>query len=53
MGRKLNEAVERLSNEASHHTKLALVKQTEFENGFAMGFTEALRIAREIQQRAN
>jgi flagellar biosynthesis/type III secretory pathway protein FliH len=53
VGRKLNEAVEILSNEANHHTKLALAKQTEFENGFAQGFTEALRIARNIQQREN
>jgi hypothetical protein len=53
MGKKLNEAVVRLQNEAEHHTKLALAKQTDYENGFAMGFTEALNIAREIQQREN
>jgi hypothetical protein len=44
MGKKLEEAYEKLSNEARHHTKLALAKQTDFENGFAQGFTEALRI---------
>ncbi len=51
MGKKLNEAVIRLQNEAEHHTRLALAKKTDYENGFAQGFTEALRIAREIQQR--
>ena len=53
MGKKLNEAVNRLQNEAEHHTRLALAKKTDYENGFAQGFTEAMRIAREIQQRGN
>ena len=53
VGKKLNEAVEVLSNEARHHTKLALAKQSDYENGFAQGFAEALRIAYNIQQREN
>ena len=50
MGKKLDEAYYRLQNEAKHHTKLALAKQSEFENGFAMGFTEALRIVVAIRE---
>jgi len=53
VGKKLNEAVEVLSNEARHHTKLALAKQSDYENGFAQGFAEALLIAYNIQQREN
>jgi len=50
MGKKLDEAYYQLRNEAEHHTKLALAKQTEFENGFAMGFTEAVRIIMNIRE---
>ena len=50
MGKKLDEAYTRLANEANHHTKLALAKKTEFENGFAMGFTEAVRIVLAIKE---
>ena len=49
MGKKLDLALERLNNEARHHTKLALTKQTDFENGFAQGFTEAVRILEGIR----
>lgn len=49
MGQKLDEAYYRLQNEARHHTKLALAKQTDYENGFATGFTEALRIVMSIR----
>ena len=49
MGKKIEEAYFRLQNEARHHTKLALVKQDVYENGFAMGFTEALRIVIQVR----
>ena len=51
MGKKLEEAYEKLSNEVRHHTKLALVKQEDYENGFAQGFSEALRIVQAIRDR--
>ena len=51
MGRKLDEAYYRLKNEARHHTKLAGVRNDVYENGFAMGFTEALRIVEVIRDR--
>jgi hypothetical protein len=50
MGKKLDEAYYKLLNEAEHHTRLAFAKQTEFENGFAQGFTEAVRIVRAIRE---
>jgi len=49
MGKKLEEVYFRLSNETRHHTKLALAKQEDFENGFAQGFAEALRIVTSIR----
>ena len=49
MGKKIEEAYFRLSNETRHHTKLALAKQTDYENGFASGFAEALRIVAAIR----
>ena len=49
MGQKLDEAYYRLQDEARHHTRLALAKQTDYENGFAQGFTEALRIVMAIR----
>jgi hypothetical protein len=49
MGKKIEEACFLLQNEARHHTKLALVKQDVYENGFAMGFTEALRIVSQVR----
>jgi hypothetical protein len=53
MGKKLDEAYYRLSNEVRHHTKLAMVKQEDFENGFAQGFAEALRIVQSIREDNN
>jgi hypothetical protein len=44
MGKKLDEAYYRLLAEANHHTRLAQAKDEEYENGFASGFVEALRI---------
>ena len=49
MGKKIDNACERLGNESRHHIKLALAKQTDYENGFAQGFTEALRIVQDIK----
>jgi len=49
MGKKLDEAYFRLSNETRHHTKLAMARQDDFENGFAQGFSEALRIVASIR----
>jgi len=49
MGEKLDAAYYHLQNEARHHTKLAVVKNDIYENGFAMGFTEALRIVQAIR----
>lgn len=48
--RRIDHAYRRLLQEARHHTNLALVKQTDYENGFAQGFTEALRIVIEIRE---
>jgi hypothetical protein len=50
MGAKLDEAFHRLQDEARHHTRLALAKQDDYENGFAQGFTEALRIVIAIRE---
>lgn len=49
MGDKLGQAFERLRKEAEHHTRLAQARDDAYENGFAQGFTEALRIVAEIR----
>jgi len=49
MGDKLEEAFVRLRSEAEHHTKLAQTRDDAYENGFAQGFAEALRIVAEIR----
>lgn len=51
MGAKLDEAYYRLQSEANHHTKLALAKPSDYENGFAQGFIEALRIVMQIRDK--
>jgi len=51
MGKKLEEAYEKLSNETRHHTKLAMARQNEFDSGFAQGFAEALRIVQAIRDK--
>jgi RNAse (barnase) inhibitor barstar len=50
MGKKLDRAYELISNEVRHHINLALVKQQEYENGFAQGFSEALRIVQKVRE---
>ena len=49
MGEKIEEAYVRLRTEAEHHTKLAQTRDDAYENGFAQGFAEALRIVAEIR----
>jgi len=53
MGKKLDKAFYQLSNETRHHINLAMAKQTDFENGFAQGFAEALRIVAKIREKEN
>jgi len=53
MGKKLDKAFYQLSNETRHHINLAMAKQTDFENGFAQGFAEALRIVANIREKEN
>jgi hypothetical protein len=50
MGKKLDEAYYRLLAEANHHTRLAQAKDEDYENGFALGFVEALRIVASIRE---
>jgi len=49
VGEKIEEAYVRLRTEAEHHTRLAQARDDAFENGFAQGFAEALRIVAEIR----
>lgn len=49
MGKKLEEAYYRLTNETRHHTKLAMARPTDYDTGFAQGFAEALRIVQTIR----
>jgi hypothetical protein len=44
MGKKIDEAFYRLTTEANHHIRLSQTRNTEYDNGFAQGFVEALRI---------
>ena len=53
MGKKLDKAFYQLSNETRHHINLAMAKQEDFENGFAQGFSEALRIVANIREKEN
>jgi hypothetical protein len=50
MGKKLDKVFYQLSNETRHHINLAMAKQEDFENGFAQGFSEALRIVAKIRE---
>jgi len=50
MGKKIDKAFELISAEARHHIKLAMIKQNDYENGFAQGFAEALRIVHNIRE---
>jgi hypothetical protein len=50
MGKKIDKAFELISIETRHHIKLAMAKQTDYENGFAQGFAEALRILQNIRE---
>ena len=52
MGKKLEEAYEKLSNEVRHHTKLAMARGEQYDNGFAQGFAEALRIVQAIRDKS-
>ena len=49
MGKKLDEAYYRLSVESNHHIRLSQARADEYENGFASGFVEALRIVQAIR----
>lgn len=50
MGKKLDEAYYPLLAEANHHTRLAQAKDEDYENGFALGFVEALRIVASLRE---
>ena len=47
--RKIDYAYRRLLGEARHHVKLSQIKNSDYENGFAQGLTEALRIVAEAR----
>jgi hypothetical protein len=49
MGKKLDEAYYCLSAEANHHIRLSQARDDAYENGFANGFVEALRIVQAIR----
>ena len=49
VGDKIEQVYGRLRTEAEHHTRLAQARDDAFENGFAQGFAEALRIVAEIR----
>jgi len=49
MGKKIDEAFYRIKAESEHHTRLAQAKNTDYENGFAQGFFEALMILMKIR----
>ena len=51
MGKKLDEAFNRLWIETQHHTRLSLTRDDPYETGFANGFVEAMRIIAEIRNR--
>lgn len=47
--RRIDQAYYRLVSEVRHHVKLSQVKNSDYENGFAQGLTEALRIVTEAR----
>ena len=49
MGKKLDEAHNRLWVETQHHTRLSITRGDAYETGIANGFAEALRIVAEIR----
>jgi hypothetical protein len=49
---KIDEAFYQLQHESQHHLKLSLARQSDFENGFAQGMLEALRIVAAIRNAA-
>jgi len=49
MGKKIDQAYERLFNETNHYTKLAQTRDNAWDAGFASGFAEALRIIQSIR----
>ena len=50
MSNKIDEAFYKLQSEAQHHIKLSQARQDEYENGFAQGMSEALRIVAAIRE---
>ncbi len=52
MSKKIDEAFFQLRKEAEHHLKLAQARSDDFENGFAQGMSEALRIVAGIRDAA-
>jgi len=47
--RRIDQAYYHLMSEVRHHVKLSQVKNSDYENGFAQGLTEALRIVAEAR----
>ena len=52
MGKKIDEAYYRLTTEANHHIRLSQTRNSEYDNGFAQGFVEALRIVQSARDGA-
>jgi hypothetical protein len=52
MSKKIDEAFYKLQSEAQHHIKLSQAREDDFENGFAQGMAEALRIIAAIRDAA-
>ena len=50
MSKKIDEAFYKLQSEAQHHIKLSQAREDEYENGFAQGMAEALRIVATIRE---
>ncbi|MEI6855369.1 MAG: hypothetical protein WCK12_04700 [Acidimicrobiaceae bacterium] len=50
MSKKIDEAFYKLQSEAQHHIKLSQARKDEYENGFAQGMAEALRIVATIRE---
>jgi hypothetical protein len=50
MGKKLEEAFFRIRMEATHALNHSLQASTDYNNGFAQGYAEALRILHQVRE---
>jgi len=53
MNKKIEDAFTQLRSEAEHHLRLSQARSDDFENGFAQGMSEALRIVAAIRDAAD